>query len=84
MRRSEFRERAEAAFGPELARTYARELSLVPFGLLSADEAIEQGFPVKDVWHTLCDEMNVPEELRWEVPPQMRRVRRPGAGSGFE
>ncbi len=73
MRRSEFRELADHVFGPELARTYARELSLVSLDSLVADEAIEQGVPVKDVWHALCDEMDVPMNMRWEVPPEKRR-----------
>lgn len=73
MRHSEFRERAEHVFGPELARTYARELSLVACGCVPADEAIARGVPVKEVWHALCDEMDVPMERRWEVPPEARK-----------
>lgn len=73
MRRSEFRELSEHVFGPELARTYARELSLVALGSRTADQAIVDGVPVKEVWHALCDEMDVPMERRWEVPPEERR-----------
>lgn len=73
MRRSEFKEIAAYVFGSELARTYAGELALVQFGSLTADAAIEAGYPVKEVWHALCDEMDVPLNLRWEVPPEARK-----------
>ena len=78
MRRSEFRERAAYIFGDELARTYARELVLVHLGMRSSDQAIEDGVPVAQVWHALCDEMDVPMHMRWEVPPEHR------AGGGSE
>ncbi|RUP85625.1 DUF3046 domain-containing protein [Dermabacter sp. HSID17554] len=72
MRRSEFRELAAYVFGSELAQTYCHELTLVACGNLSANEAIEVGYPVKDVWHALCDDMDVPQHRRWEVPPEAR------------
>lgn len=73
MRRSEFTELSDHVFGAVLARTYRQELVLEEFGGLSADEAIDQGEPVRRVWTALCDAMDVPEHRRWEIPPDERR-----------
>ena len=64
MRRSEFSELAAHAFGPVLAQTYRRDLILEELGGLSADAAIDQGVPVRQVWTVLCDAMEVPEQDR--------------------
>ncbi|MCT1710189.1 DUF3046 domain-containing protein [Dermabacter hominis] len=72
MRRSEFRELAAYVFGDELAHTYCHEFALVTCGNLTPNEAIEAGYPVKEVWHALCDDMDVPVRMRWEVPPEAR------------
>lgn len=73
MRRSEFTDLADHVFGPVLARTYTRDLVLERTGGLSAADAIEAGVPVRQAWVALCDEMDVPESRRWEVPPEHRR-----------
>ena len=73
MRRSEFSELADHVFGPTLARTYTRDLILEEVGGLSADAALEAGYPVREVWTALCDAMEVPEGDRWEIPPALRR-----------
>lgn len=75
LRRSEFKEIAAYIFGSELASVYTGELALVKFGSRTADEAIEAGFKVKDVWHELCDQMDVPEHQRLEIPPEDREIR---------
>lgn len=73
MRRSEFTALSEHVFGPVLARTYERELALVALGGRTALEAIETGEDVRRVWTALCDEMDVPESRRWEIPPEVRQ-----------
>ena len=73
MRRSEFTELADHVFGPTLARTYVRDLVLVDAGGLTAEQALEHGVPVRAVWTALCDEMDVPEQQRWEIPLAQRR-----------
>lgn len=66
-------ELAEHVFGRALAVTYRRDVVLEEVGGLTADQALEQGVPVRAVWTALCDAMDVPEQERWEVPPQARR-----------
>lgn len=73
MRRSEFRELADHVFGPVLARTYTRDLVLEQPGGMTAEQALEHGVPVRTVWTALCDEMDVPESRRWEIPLEQRR-----------
>ncbi|SLM91131.1 DUF3046 domain-containing protein [Brachybacterium nesterenkovii] len=75
MRRSEFTALSEHVFGPVLARTYTLELGLVPFGGRTAAVALDDGEDVRRVWTALCDEMDVPESRRWEIPPEERRRR---------
>ncbi|MBB5832030.1 DUF3046 domain-containing protein [Brachybacterium aquaticum] len=73
MRRSEFTELAEHVFGPALARTYTHDLVLEEVGGLTAADALERGVAVRAVWTALCDQMDVPETQRWEIPLEQRR-----------
>lgn len=73
VRRSEFSELADHVFGPVLARTYTRDLVLEGVGGQTAEQALEHGVAVRQVWTALCDSMDVPESQRWEVPPEQRR-----------
>lgn len=73
MRRSEFGDLADHVFGPALARTYVRDLVLEQVGGRTAEQAIEDGLSVRAVWTALCDELDVPESARWEIPPNQRR-----------
>lgn len=73
MRRSEFTALAEHVFGPVLARTYTGSLVLEACDGMTAAQALEAGLSVRSVWNALCDEMDVPEGDRWEIPPEKRR-----------
>lgn len=64
MRLSEFRALADAVFGEAYARTLTRELALDRVDSLTADAALEAGWPPRDVWHALCDQMSVPLDQR--------------------
>lgn len=64
MRLSEFRSLADAVFGEGYSRTLIRELALDRFQSLTAAAALEAGYPPRDVWHSLCDQMSVPLDLR--------------------
>ncbi|GAB2549407.1 DUF3046 domain-containing protein [Brachybacterium huguangmaarense] len=75
MRRSEFTALSEHVFGPALALTYARELVLPGLGHRTSEAAIRDGEDVRRVWTALCDELDVPESRRWEIPPGERRRR---------
>ncbi|MCS6712370.1 DUF3046 domain-containing protein [Brachybacterium sp. EF45031] len=72
MRLSEFRTLADHVFGPSLARTYAQDLVLTACGGRTAQEALSEGQDVRAVWTALCDELDVPESRRWEIPPHLR------------
>jgi hypothetical protein len=54
----------DSVFGPSYARTLSRRLALTDLGDRTAAEALEAGVPPRDVWHALCDEMEVPESAR--------------------
>ncbi|PWH06763.1 DUF3046 domain-containing protein [Brachybacterium endophyticum] len=75
MRRSEYTQLAVHVFGRTLAETYTRELALAPLSGRTPGEAMEQGEDVRRVWTALCDEMDVPESRRWEIPPELRQNR---------
>ena len=73
MRRSELAALADHVFGPALASAHLAEIVLVDLDGRTGAEALAQGVPPKRVWTALCDEMEVPESRRWEIPPEARR-----------
>lgn len=75
MRRSEFTALADHVFGPALATTYVRELTLPALDQRTASDAIAEGEDVRRAWTALCDALDVPESRRWEIPPEERRNR---------
>ena len=64
MRLREFYALLDAVFGPEYARTLAREMALTDLDSRTAEQALEDGVDPRDVWHTLCDAMDVPASRR--------------------
>jgi hypothetical protein len=72
VRRSEYTQLAEYVFGPTLADVYHRELVLEGIGHRTPVQALADGENVRRVWTALCDEMQVPESRRWEIPPEAR------------
>lgn len=76
MRRSELTQLADAAFGPTLAATYRRETVLASLDNRTVDQALADGEDTRRAWFALCEEMGVPERMRWELPEpgQRRRV----------
>jgi hypothetical protein len=64
MRVSEFYALLEDVFGPAYARTLAREFSLTDLDDRTSVKALEDGVDPRDVWHALCDAMDVPESRR--------------------
>lgn len=64
MRLSEFRDLVADTFGEAYASTLCRELALTGLDSLTVDEALARGKAPRDVWHALCDQMQVPEESR--------------------
>ncbi|GMA37118.1 hypothetical protein GCM10025876_33220 [Demequina litorisediminis] len=64
MRLSEFWALADDVFGPTYARSLARDLALDRFHSRTVTEVLEDGVPVRDVWHAWCEQMDVPSRLR--------------------
>ncbi|MCJ7826691.1 MAG: DUF3046 domain-containing protein [Demequinaceae bacterium] len=61
---SDFWALLDDVFGPSYARTLARRHYVTSLGDRTAIQALEAGIPPRDVWHALCDEMEVPESAR--------------------
>lgn len=64
MRHSEFWALADAVFGVEYAPVLTRELALDRLDSLTPVAALEAGEAPRDVWHALCDQMDIPLERR--------------------
>lgn len=60
MRLSEFWELMDHVFGAAYSRTLARELALDMSDSRTAVEALEAGVDPRDVWHAVCQQMDVP------------------------
>lgn len=66
MHLSEYYQLLDLAFGPERGAWVSHSHILTPFGA-TADELIEAGTDPGLVWQGLCDEFELPEQLRWGV-----------------
>ena len=75
MRLSEFWVLADEVFGAVYARTLTADLVLGALGDRTADQALADGVPPRDVWVALCDVMDVPESRRWGQQRPRRRGR---------
>lgn len=64
MRLSEFRLAVVEAFGEAYAPTLCKQLALTGLDSLTAEEALERGTAPRDVWHALCDQMDVSPAVR--------------------
>ena len=65
MRRSEFLRAVDDEFGAR-APMLMGDLVLPGIGL-TAREALDKGVPPRDIWASLCEEMDVPVERRYGV-----------------
>ncbi|CAN5435070.1 hypothetical protein BH23ACT6_BH23ACT6_19260 [soil metagenome] len=70
MRLSEFWALMEQEFGGPYGRSLARSHAIHALGDRTASEAIEAGEPVRRVWASLCDDLEVPPERR--LPAERR------------
>ncbi|WP_084104303.1 DUF3046 domain-containing protein [Demequina sp. NBRC 110056] len=64
MRHSQFWALLDDVFGEAYSRTLARELALDGLDSRTADAALADGVAPRDVWHAVCDQMDVPLERR--------------------
>jgi hypothetical protein len=66
MRRSEFLRAVDAEFGGR-ASALVNDLVLGRIGGRTAEQALDDGIPPRDIWLALCEEMDVPDERRHGV-----------------
>ncbi|WP_084040305.1 DUF3046 domain-containing protein [Demequina sp. NBRC 110053] len=64
MRHSQFWALLDDVFGEAYAGTLARELALDALDSRTCRDALDDGVPPRDVWHALCDQMDIPMERR--------------------
>lgn len=65
MKLSEFWFLMENEFGSSYARHLARDFVLARFGNITAQQAVDAGEDVREVWREICAVQDVPEERRW-------------------
>lgn len=64
MRLTDFWERMDAVFGPEYARSWARDFSLSALGERTVFQAIDAGIETREIWDAVCGVVDVPSLLR--------------------
>ncbi|EHK89122.1 DUF3046 domain-containing protein [Saccharomonospora azurea] len=64
MRITVFRRLMAEEFGAMRAETLASDHVLSGLGGRTADQALREGVPAKEVWHEVCAEFDVPRERR--------------------
>jgi Protein of unknown function (DUF3046) len=64
VRLSQFWTFMEDEFGRTYAASLARDLSLDELGGRTAEQALDDGVPPRQVWLALCDAQDVPEARR--------------------
>jgi Protein of unknown function (DUF3046) len=65
MRDSEFWDLVNSQFGRTQGPTLVREHVLFALGNRTAEQALADGVPVRDVWFAMCDDLDVPSTRRW-------------------
>ena len=64
VRLTDFWERMDAVFGPEYARSWARDFSLSTLQGRTVMQAIDTGIDTRDIWDAVCGVVDVPSLLR--------------------
>ncbi len=64
MRRTQFWERLEEAFGSSGARTFAQDHVLTRLRDRTVNQALEQGVDAKEIWNAVVAEMQLPARMR--------------------
>ena len=64
MRLTDFWERMDAVFGPEYARSWARDFSLSALDSRTVMQAIDAGIDTREIWDAVCGVVEVPALLR--------------------
>lgn len=64
MRHTEFWERMEQALGPTYARTWADSVVMAELGRRTANQALGDGVPPKQVWAAVWRQLELPARDR--------------------
>lgn len=78
MRYREFWQLVDEVLGSAHGRALVRELVLPRLGDRTPEQALDAGVEPRDVWHALCDELDIPDPQRWgddrhrQAPPPRR------------
>lgn len=64
MRLTEFWARMRHHFGSAYAESFAQDFVIAELGGRTVNEALAHGESAKDVWHAVCDAMNLPPSAR--------------------
>lgn len=65
MRYREFWELVDEVLGRAHGRVLVRDLRLGGLDDRTGAQALDDGVEPREVWHALCDELDVPEARRW-------------------
>lgn len=65
MREREFWELLEEVFGRAYGRSLSHDQSLTALDNMTVIEALDAGVEPRVVWNVLCDQMDVPDSVRW-------------------
>jgi hypothetical protein len=65
VRYSDFSQLVDEVFGPAYGRVLVREQVLPALGDRTPADAMADGVEPRDVWHALCDALDVPLDRRW-------------------
>ena len=64
VRLTDFWERMDALFGPDYARSWARDFSLSALDGRTVEQAIAAGIETREIWEAVCGVIDVPSLLR--------------------
>ena len=64
VRLTDFWERMDALFGPDYARSWARDFSLSGLDGRTVEQAIAAGIETREIWEAVCGVVDVPSLLR--------------------
>ncbi|GEL45539.1 DUF3046 domain-containing protein [Cellulomonas hominis] len=76
MRYREFWQLVDEVLGSAHGRALVHELVLPTLGGRTPEQALDAGVEPRDVWHALCDELDIPDARRWgddryrQAPPR--------------
>lgn len=69
MRHREFWDLVEEVLGSAQGRELVRTLVVGSLGGRTPQQALDDGDEPREVWHALCDELDLPEAQRWGLDP---------------